>query len=484
MSTDGSQSYAPPSNGLGKRKFSISSHVIPQLIAGLDTLVILASGVISYFVVVGYLEDPSYYVAAVAFVWIVTIMLMNFAGLYEFEPIMRPLAFGNKIIIAFATTFMFLLAAAFAIKISTDYSRIWIGSFALGACAAALLFRVVASLVLGRLADRRVFSRNVVIAGGNEQARKLLAHIDQSQPRFISVLGVFIGRSEYDAHDFGRYPTLGSIEDIASYIRENEVDDVIISLPWSADERITTIVSELRELPVNVYLGADLIGFRFPLRPPPDHFGELPLAEVMGRPLAGWGGVQKAVLDYGIGIILTALLLPLMIFLVFAIRLESKGPAIFRQQRYGFINRRFEIYKFRTMKYTAGTENKIVQATRGDPRVTRLGRLLRRLSLDELPQLFNVLNGTMSLVGPRPHAVEHNEEYARMIRGYFARHRVKPGLTGWAQVNGFRGETKTLEEMEARVRHDIYYVENWSLLFDLKILAMTLIICLTGRNAY
>jgi putative colanic acid biosynthesis UDP-glucose lipid carrier transferase len=136
------------------------------------------------------------------------------------------------------------------------------------------------------------------------------------------------------------------------------------------------------------------------------------------------------------------------------------------------------------MKYTGVVEDKIVQATREDPRVTRMGRILRRLSLDELPQLFNVLNGTMSLVGPRPHAIQHNEEYARLIRGYFARHRVKPGMTGWAQVNGFRGETKTLDQMEARVQFDTYYVENWSLLLDLKILLMTAIICVVGRKAY
>ena len=136
------------------------------------------------------------------------------------------------------------------------------------------------------------------------------------------------------------------------------------------------------------------------------------------------------------------------------------------------------------MRHTQAAEETIVQARRDDPRVTRVGRILRRLSLDELPQIFNVLNGTMSLVGPRPHAVQHNEEYAQTIRGYFARHRVKPGMTGWAQVNGFRGETKTLEKMKARVQYDMYYVENWSLLFDLKILIMTAVICLTGRNAY
>ena len=449
----------------------------------LDSLVILSSALISYIAIVR-LGEPDYYAAAVAFVWLVTIMLMNFAGLYEFDPIIRPFAFVDKIVIVFATTFSFLLAAAFALKISAEYSRIWTGSFALSSCVATILFRIFAAQIIGRLADRQVFSRNVVVVGSGEQLWRLLDSIDKSQPRFVTLLGVFAESRQVVPTDVSRFAMLGTFDDLPSYIRSNDVDDVVICLPWSADGQITAMMNKLRELPVNVYLGADLIGFRLPIRPAPDHFEKLALVEVMGRPLAGWGGIQKALLDYGLGIILTILLLPMMILIVFAIRLESKGPALFRQQRYGFVNRIFDIYKFRTMRHAEAPEKKIVQATREDPRITHIGRLLRRLSLDELPQLFNVLNGTMSLVGPRPHAVQHNEEYARLIRGYFARHRVKPGMTGWAQVNGFRGETKTLEQMEARVQYDSYYVENWSLLFDLKILAMTALICLTGRNAY
>jgi Undecaprenyl-phosphate glucose phosphotransferase len=469
---------------LSRKRFLISSNVVPGLMVVLDSVVILSSALISYAVFVGYFVDTGYYPVAIAFVWLVTILLMNFAGLYEFDPIMLPLAFVDKIAIAFATTFLFLLAAAFSLKVSTEYSRIWIVSFAISACTTTIAFRLIASLILGHLADRHVFSRNMVIVGSGQQMEKLLENINKSQPRFISLLGVFSSNPQGVADSISRHPMLGTVDDLPSYIRSNDVDDVVISLPWSADDEITALMAKLRELPVNVYLGADLIGFRLPVRPAPDHFGKLPLVEVMGRPLAGWGGVQKAALDYGLGVILIILLLPLMILTVFAIRLESRGPAIFRQQRYGFVNRVFDIYKFRTMSHTAVPEKKIVQATRNDPRITQIGRLLRRLSLDELPQLFNVLNGTMSLVGPRPHAVEHNEQYARLIRGYFVRHRVKPGMTGWAQVNGFRGETKTLEDMEARVREDIYYVENWSLFLDLKILAMTLVICLTGRNAY
>jgi putative colanic acid biosynthesis UDP-glucose lipid carrier transferase len=166
------------------------------------------------------------------------------------------------------------------------------------------------------------------------------------------------------------------------------------------------------------------------------------------------------------------------------VRLDSPGPVIFNQERLGFNNRKFRIYKFRTMHASSVPETRTVQARKADPRVTRIGRFLRRSSLDELPQLLNVLLGNMSLVGPRPHAVDHNEEYSRLIRGYFARHRVKPGITGWAQVNGLRGETDTPEKMEARIRRDVYYTENWSLGFDLHILARTVVVLATGRNAY
>jgi putative colanic acid biosysnthesis UDP-glucose lipid carrier transferase len=462
-----------------RRQFSISSRVIPGLIATGDSIVILASALIlSAFIV--YPADANNYAAATAFVWLAAILLMNFAGLYAFDAVTHPIAYADKIILVFLTTFLFLLAAAFTLKISSEYSRVWTGCFALLASAGTVLFRILAARAIGYLADRQVFSRNLVIVGSGEQLKRLLENFEKSQPRFITLLGVFADKQE--AHD--AFSMLGVLDEIPSYIRNNDVDDIVICLPWSADDQIAAILNMLRELPVNVYLGADLVGFRLRVRSAPDHFEDLPLVEVMGRPLSGWSAVQKAILDYGLGIILTILLLPLLILTVLAIRLESEGPALFRQQRYGFINKTFDIYKFRTMRHTGVAEDQIVQATRNDPRVTRVGRILRRLSLDELPQLFNVLNGTMSLVGPRPHATQHNEEYARLIRGYFARHRVKPGMTGWAQVNGLRGETKTLDQMEARVQYDTYYVENWSLLLDLKILVMTALICLTGRKAY
>ena len=470
-------------NEVSRRHLSISSNVIPGVIVALDSFAILLVGSLSYFLITeGTVEDTGYYFAAIAFVWLVAVTLLKFGGLYQWDPLLYPLRFVDKILVAFATTFLFLMAAAFSLKISAEFSRLWAGTFAVSSCIAALLLRIVSSYIVGKLVDGRFLLRHLVIVGSGEQVCRLLRQMELSRPRFVSLLGVFADRPE----TLGKIgvPILGGYGDLPSYIRFNDVDDVVISLPWAAEDEVIQITHMLRELPVNVYLGADLIGFRLQFRPPPEHFGQLPLHEVLGRPLAGWGGFQKAVLDYTLAVLLTVVLLPVMVLIAVAIKLESKGPVVFRQQRYGFANRRFEIYKFRTMVHDRPSQGATIQATRNDPRVTVLGRILRRFSLDELPQLFNVLNGTMSLVGPRPHAIDHNETYAQMIRGYFARHRVKPGLTGWAQVNGLRGETKTVDMMEARVKHDVYYVENWSLLFDFKILAMTAIICFTGRNSY
>jgi Undecaprenyl-phosphate glucose phosphotransferase len=469
---------------LPKRVLSFSSRVLPGLIVGLDSVVVLAVALVSFFGLVGtQFIEVGHYAAAICFVWIVAILLMNFAGLYQLEPIMRPFQFADKILITFGTTFLFLFAAAFSLKISTSFSRVWISAFAVGACGGTLLCRCLASCIVRQLTDRRFFTRNVIIAGAGDQARCLVEHIGGAPPRFITVLGVFAERQPSVGAHLGPYPLLGSLESLPSYVRDNNVDDVIIALPWSADEPIKRLVAMLRELPVNVYLSSDLIGFQLPFRSCPDHFGSTPLVEVIGRPLEGWGVLRKAALDYGLGIVLTALMLPVMAAIALAIKLDSRGPVFFRQERYGFVNRVFWIWKFRTMRHGAATPTTL-QATRNDARVTRMGRFLRRTSLDELPQLFNVLNGTMSLVGPRPHAVDHNEEYSKLIRGYFARHRVKPGITGWAQVNGFRGETETVDKMEARVRYDIHYVENWTLLLDVKILATTVLAILRGRNAY
>jgi putative colanic acid biosysnthesis UDP-glucose lipid carrier transferase len=316
-------------------------------------------------------------------------------------------------------------------------------------------------------------------------------HADRLHP--VSISGVFVDGPQHLAaglsprladHRFG-----GDLEALVQEARSGAIDDVVIALPWSEDERVMAIVSRLRELPVNVYLASDLIGFRTEFRSPPGHFGALPVVQLVGRPMSGWDSVIKSLEDYVLASILVVVFAPLLLAIAAAIKLDSRGTVLFRQKRLGFNNQVIDVYKFRSMHAEAGHAEaggaaRTRQATQNDPRVTRVGGVLRRWSLDELPQLFNVLNGTMSLVGPRPHALDHNEDFARQIRGYFARHRVKPGITGLAQVRGYRGATDTPEKLEGRVRNDIFYVDNWSLSFDVQILLRTFVICLVGKNAY
>ena len=466
-----------------RAELPISANVVSRLFLLLDSVTIVGPGLLLYFPLTGGLTTSDEYLAAISFIWLSSIMLFHFTGLYRFEAVIRPFAGVDKIIIALMTSFLFLLATAFALKVSTTFSRGWMISFALASCSATLISRLTASFVLKKLTDKRLFSRKIVIAGRGEQARRLIAYLSSVQPRFVSIVGFFTDKSEEISCRQG-IPVLGTMDQFPAYARSHKIDDVVIALPWSAEEELIELIGRLRELPINIYLSSDLIGFHVPYRLPPSHFNGLPFVEVMGRPLSGWDVLTKTLEDYLLGLVSTILLLPFFGLIALAIKIDSPGPILFRQKRLGFNNRVFSIYKFRTMYYQPLETEQFVQARRNDSRVTPLGRFLRRTSLDELPQLFNVISGSMSLVGPRPHPIDLNEHFAKQIRGYFARHRVKPGITGWAQVKGFRGETSTPDQMESRVAHDIYYTENWSLLFDLQILARTVVMCVIGKNAY
>ncbi|TNE34627.1 MAG: undecaprenyl-phosphate glucose phosphotransferase, partial [Alphaproteobacteria bacterium] len=389
-----------------------------------------------------------------------------------------------KLAVVCLTAFMLLLAVAFSLKVSSDFSRIWMYSYGIATFILIMIYRMVAFVVINFLASRKICTRNVVILGAGKQTERLLKQLSSEKPAINNVVGIFDDRIGRVGPTIGGHLVLGNLEALMRFVRGNHVDDIIVALPWNADERQIEIVSRLRELPAHVHLVSDLVGFRFPYQPSPNHFGGVPMIEVVDSPMSGFKVVIKALEDRILGTLLLLAFSPVLLLVALAIRMESKGPVLFKQKRYGYNNQIFEIYKFRSM-YHNGEQPKVTkQASREDPRITRVGRFIRRTSLDELPQLFNVVTGSMSLVGPRPHAIDHNEEYSELIDGYFARHKVKPGITGWAQVKGFRGETDTLEKMEARVNYDTYYVENWSLFFDLQILVMTGFVGFINKNAY
>jgi len=311
----------------------------------------------------------------------------------------------------------------------------------------------------------------------------MLSFLSENDEPWRRVIGVFDDRVDRIGDNVDGHPLLGTLDDLVDYARRERVDDIIITMPWNADKRLVGIINKLREIPIGIFLGADLVGYRF-LHLFPNAIGNIPAIEVHSRPLSGWRASIKFLEDYTIASALIFMISPLLLLICAAIKLESRGPVIFRQQRYGFNNKNITVFKFRSMYHGRPPEEGVPQTQRDDPRVTRAGRFLRRTSLDELPQLFNVLNGSMSLVGPRPHAVEHNVQYAKIIGGYFGRHNVKPGITGWAQLNGLRGETDTKDKMKARVEHDVYYIDNWSIWLDLKILFKTPLVVFSQDTAY
>jgi putative colanic acid biosysnthesis UDP-glucose lipid carrier transferase len=328
---------------------------------------------------------------------------------------------------------------------------------------------------------------NVAVLGAGEQAKQWLCQLNRRYPAAKCVVGIFDERKTRVSSEVMGYPLLGNLDDLARLVRQGGIHKVVVALPWSAENRLTTIVERLRELPVPVYLAGDLIAYRFAKRE--RRFWEkATLIELVPAPLSGWGAVLKSLSDKMLAVVLLILFSPIMGLIALAIRIDSHGPILFRQKRFGYNNKVVEVYKFRTMRHDRPSDIDpdigIVQAVRDDPRVTRTGRLLRRTSLDELPQLVNVLKGEMSMVGPRPHPVGLDKKFEALIGGYHARHKVKPGITGWAQVNGLRGETATTEIMRARIEHDIYYVENWSLLLDIVILVRTAFVAWHQRNAY
>lgn len=465
--------------------YAYPSSVLPGLIAFLDAIVLGFSGLVCYIAILDFNYFTfDYYVFSIVFISSMTLALFNRADLYTINAIMRPISISDYIIISILTSFLLFLSIVFSVKVTDIYSRLWIFSFGTLSFFMIMLMRVLMYRLLRSLSRKRVIGRKLVVLGAGEQGIRFLRRIDEVQPYFTDVNGVY-DRSHDELEDnVAGHPVLGGFEDLVQAARRAEVDDVVVAMPWNADKELVETIEQLKELPINVFISSDLVGFQLAFRPALGSFHELPMFEVVQRPISGWSSLLKKGEDIILSLAALALLSPLLALVALAIKLDSPGPILFKQSRLGFNNRPFSIYKFRSMYHDALPEERVQQATKEDPRITRVGRIIRRTSIDELPQLLNVLNGAMSLVGPRPHALDHNEEFARQVRGYFARHKVKPGITGWAQVNGLRGEIDTQDKIEARVEHDVYYAENWSLVFDLRILIMTVLVVLFQKNAY
>lgn len=467
----------------------LSLNLLSAMLMAIDALLIaLGSLCIQWFYLHG---TPVYlstvYLALTGTIALAAPLLAQVAGSYGaglMQPVLRQTV---RIAAVMSALLMITMAVIFLGKLGDAYSRVWlVGFFAastmlMTASQAAMRAQMVYWHRQGRLSTR------VVIVGGGEAAEQLVASLHAGSGNFVEIVGLFDDRDDdRSPQAVGRLPKLGKIGDLVEFTRNYGVDMLVISLPVTAEGRLLQIMKQLWVLPVDIRLSAHSQRLRYRPRAY-SWLGNVPMIDVFDQPLRDWGRLLKTIEDKTIASVALLLLSPVMLAVAIAIRLESKGPVLFRQQRYGFNNQPIEVLKFRSM-YTDMCDAKANRlVTRDDPRVTRVGRFIRKTSLDELPQLINVLRGELSLVGPRPHA--HHAKaadrlYDEVVDGYFARHKVKPGITGWAQINGWRGETDTEDKIRRRVEFDLYYIENWSLLFDLQILAMTPFALLKSENAY
>ncbi len=483
--------HDPSQSGpIGGRK--ISRTVFVDLVRASDALALILTSTLGYSAYnMGFLGQPFTEwlqdLAAPTLLGAIFIVAgFQLAGQYDFERLRSAPSQLPRLFAIWSAAITLLIVVAFLAKSSATYSRGWLLLWWGAGFFSVATVHVVAGRALASWQRTGRLRRTVAIYGTGEQAARILNALEQRANEDVEIVGIFDDREGRRPNHLAGHPVIGNLESLIEYAQQNSVEQIIIAVPLSADERIASLVNRLRPLPADIELSLDIVGRDL------IHWGVvdlsgIPLLRMVNRPLRDWHGILKAAEDRVLGAAILLTIAPLIIIIGVLIRLDSPGPILFRQKRFGFNNQPITVYKFRTMRSDLADESGAKQTIRNDPRVTRVGRILRRSSLDELPQFINVLQGRLSIVGPRPHALTMHaadKPYHEAVSEYAIRHRVKPGITGWAQVNGLRGETDTIEKATKRVTYDLYYIENWSLLFDLKIILLTIHHGFRDPNAY
>lgn len=461
------------------------SRTISFVLRGLDVFAMVVSGVIAYFYKFQDLTLPTVYVNALLVGAILTLVIFPFSNLYDS---MRGQSFFvtiKKLIQSVLTVLIVLAGLAFITKTGVEYSREWFAWWALSAFILLILFRCSLMLVLRLMRSHGWNERRIVIIGAGEQGEKLIKTIHQAVWTGFRVIAIFDDNVENTSKRIEGISVKKTPEDLSQYLNneKEKIDEIWIALPLRAEERVKELLYSLRHDTVTIRYILNVFGLGLLNHSVSDIAG-FPAVNLNSSPMVGANRFIKAVEDRIVAAVILIFISPILFLIALCIKCTSKGPVFFKQLRHGWDGKIIKIYKFRTMVQHNEDKGIVTQAKANDERVTVFGRFLRRTSLDELPQFINVLQGKMSIVGPRPHAIEHNEFYKDSITAYMQRHKVKPGITGWAQINGWRGQTETLDKMQKRVEYDLYYIENWSLWFDLKIIFLTLIQGFINKNAY
>ena len=465
----------------------------PIVLAGAVRMIECALvAVIGMLIYVGYVVPQSgvqwQYFGAIAGASLLAMLAFQVADIYQVQAFRGHEKQYFRLASAWSVVFLILIGVSFFAKAGDQFSRVWLGSFYVIGLVSLLAFRRGLFILVRAWTKAGRLTRRTAIVGGGEAGEALVAAIRDQRDSDVQVIGLFDDRGDERAPQaLPGARKLGTVGDLVEFARRTRVDLVIFSLPIMAEGRILQMLKKLWVLPVDIRLSAHSNKLRFRPRSY-SYLGNVPVLDVFDRPITDWDVVMKWLFDKIVGGVALVCALPLMLLVALAIKLDSRGPVFFKQRRHGFNNELVEVYKFRSL-YTDMTDQSVQKSvTKDDPRVTRVGRFIRKTSIDELPQLINVLfKGNLSLVGPRPHAVNQkieNRQFDEAVDGYFARHRVKPGITGWAQINGWRGELTSPDKIKHRVEHDLYYIENWSLLFNLTILAKTPLALMKSENAY
>jgi Undecaprenyl-phosphate glucose phosphotransferase len=428
------------------------------------------------------------YVVVIPAMSFLAIFALQGMRLYQLAALRSPIHHGFKIAGAWSVVFVAALAAIFFFRVDNDFSRVWLAGWYVGGLFTLFLERFAVAAAIRALTRKGRLDRRTAIVGGGPSAAPVLSALAAQEEGDLRIVGVFDDRADTRSPDVvAGYPKLGTVDDLVEFARHARLDLIIFTLPITAEDRLLQMLRKLWVLPVDIRLAAYTHKLKFRPRSY-SYLGDVPVIDIFDKPIADWDVFVKAAFDKIVGALCLVAAAPAMLAIALAIKLDSPGPVFFKQKRYGFNNEEIEIYKFRSLYVDQQDQSAARLVTRDDPRVTRVGRVIRKTSLDELPQLFNVVfKGNLSLVGPRPHAMHARAAerlYDEVVDGYFARHRVKPGITGWAQINGWRGETDTPEKIQARVEHDLDYIENWSLMRDVYILALTPFALLKTDSAY
>lgn len=410
-------------------------------------------------------------------------LLFRNAGLYDCSRLHDlPQAPARMLLL---TTLAIGTVLGFGLPISrvSWHIMIWYALWLSFSFTALLLTRGIAHATLARLTAAGRFDRRIAVFGAGPIARRVRRELESSTSG-IHLVGVYDDRINDPRIDAAELNVVGRLDDLLAAAEAGHIDDIVIALPQGADGRIAAIVRKLEKAPCSVrivtHIASDIVPKERAHRV--SSIGPVGLLDVKDRPLADWSPLVKRAEDLVIASLVLLLALPVLLAAIAAIKFESRGPAFYRQRRRGLNRQVIEVLKLRTLSVTEN-DGDVRQVTQNDDRVTRVGRILRRTSIDELPQLWNVLKGEMSIVGPRPHALVHDEQFSTMLEEYANRHQVKPGITGLAQVEGYRGRTETRAQIEGRVERDIAYIRSWSLWLDLGIIARTFVTVVAGRNA-